>query len=94
MMQKVDRKQLIELTSQKSIRTSFWAVIEEGNKDMGAHVEHRFDTLRQSILCHADNLPLYNFGDDTAGDGQMHQCRSWDVLKNYATENTVGLVVS
>lgn len=42
----------------------------------------------QSIMCHADNLPLYSFGDNTAGDGQMHQCRNWDTLRDYATQNS------
>lgn len=39
-------------------------------------------------MCHADNLPLYTFGDNTAGDGQMHQCYSWDALRDFATQNS------
>ena len=39
-------------------------------------------------MCHADNLPLYTFGDNTAGDGQMHQCNSWDALRDFATRNS------
>ena len=39
-------------------------------------------------MCHADNTPLYTFGDNTAGNEQTHQCRSWDALRDYATENT------
>ncbi|KAG8527120.1 uncharacterized protein KY384_008549 [Bacidia gigantensis] len=34
------------------------------------------------------NTPLYVFGDDTAGDGQYHQCRDWNALRDFATENT------
>lgn len=39
-------------------------------------------------MCHADNTPLYTFGDNTAGDGQLHQCRDWDALREYATANS------
>ena len=39
-------------------------------------------------MCKADNTPLYTFGDNTAGDGQMHQCRDWDALRDWATANT------
>lgn len=27
----------------------------------------------------------YPFGDNTAGDGPMHECRSWHALEDYAT---------
>ncbi|CAK3814415.1 Hypothetical predicted protein [Lecanosticta acicola] len=52
------------------------------------HAEHCFDALRQSTVCNADNTPLYTFGDKTAGDGQMHKCRSWSQLSQYATDNS------
>lgn len=42
----------------------------------------------QSVVCNADNTPLYTFGDKTAGNGQLHQCRDWSQLRDYATENT------
>ena len=71
--------------------------------DPSSHMEHCFDTLRQvssswylrhakadqqSVVCNADNTPLYTFGDKTAGDGQVHKCRDWEQLRKYATENT------
>ena len=40
------------------------------------------------MQCSADNTPLYSFGDNTAGDGQMHRCRDWDQLRNFATRHT------
>ncbi|EME48628.1 hypothetical protein DOTSEDRAFT_30036 [Dothistroma septosporum NZE10] len=52
---------------------------------------HDFDTdglLLQSIQCNADNTPLYTFGDSTAGDGQLRKCKSWDALREFATENS------
>lgn len=39
-------------------------------------------------MCNADNTPLYTFGDMTAGDGQIHKCRNWDQLRNFASENS------
>ncbi|RYN44532.1 hypothetical protein AA0114_g9922 [Alternaria tenuissima] len=52
------------------------------------HALHCFDALRQHIMCHADNTPLYGHGDGMAGNGQMHQCRDWTSLRDYATKNT------
>jgi len=42
----------------------------------------------KSVVCNADNTPLYTFGDFTAGDGQLHQCRDWNELREYATKHT------
>ncbi|KAH6091097.1 hypothetical protein HBI40_166480 [Parastagonospora nodorum] len=52
------------------------------------HAHHCFDAIRQHIMCNADNTPLYGHGDGTSGDGQMHQCKSWTALRNYATRNS------
>jgi hypothetical protein len=52
------------------------------------HALHCFDAIRQHIMCNADNTPLYGHGDGTAGDGQVHQCKSWTALRDYATRNT------
>jgi hypothetical protein len=38
-------------------------------------------------MCNADATPLYTFGDNTAGHGQLHKCKSWDALREFATEN-------
>lgn len=40
------------------------------------------------MICNADNTPLYSFGDFTAGDGQLHKCKSWDELRDFAARNT------
>ncbi|RAH45371.1 uncharacterized protein BO95DRAFT_319450, partial [Aspergillus brunneoviolaceus CBS 621.78] len=39
-------------------------------------------------LCYADNTPLYTFGKFTAGGGQVHQCRNWNELRDFATSHT------
>jgi len=38
-------------------------------------------------MCNADATPLYTFGDNTAGHGQLHKYKSWDALREFATEN-------
>lgn len=53
-----------------------------------SHSNHCFDALRQSVICNADTTPLYTFGDFSAGDGQMHKCRNWNELREYARENS------
>ena len=42
----------------------------------------------KSVQCNADSTPLYTFGDFTVGDGQLHKCRSWDQLRDFATEHS------
>lgn len=71
------------------LRKTLWEAVEKRPYTYPlSHSEHCFDALRQSVVCNADNTPLYTFGDFTAGDGQLHQCRNWTELRNYATEQT------
>ena len=42
----------------------------------------------QYVICNADSTPLYTFGDFTAGNGQVHECKDWAQLRDYATRNT------
>lgn len=74
----------------KIIRKTFWEAVERRSytHHPSGHMEHCFDTLRQSVQCYADSTPLYTFGDFTAGDGQLHKCRNWHQLRDFATENT------
>ena len=48
----------------------------------------RLIRIRQSIQCQADSTPLYTFGDFTVGDDQLHKCRSWEQLREFATAHT------
>lgn len=52
------------------------------------HVLHCYDALRQHIMCNADNTPLHGHGNGMAGDGQIHQCKDWSALRDYATRHT------
>ena len=44
------------------------------------HLQHCLDTLRQDIMCHADDTPLYGRLDTNHGHGQVVQCRDWNKL--------------
>ncbi|EME83135.1 uncharacterized protein MYCFIDRAFT_46958 [Pseudocercospora fijiensis CIRAD86] len=52
------------------------------------HARHCFDYFRQFIMCHADITPLYTQGKHKSGDGQVHMCRDWSALRDYATEHS------
>lgn len=45
-------------------------------------------TSKQSIQCNADSTPLYTFGDNTAGNKQIHMCRDWNALRDFASKHT------
>ena len=50
------------------------------------HVLHCIDSLRQNVLCNAEDTPLWS--DDspnpTSGVGQARQSRNWDDLEKWA----------
>lgn len=48
------------------------------------HDEHCFDSLRQHVMCHADDTLLYSTGHHDAGVRQTKMCRSWDALREWA----------
>jgi hypothetical protein len=52
------------------------------------HDMHCFDTLRQHIMCLADDTLLSMTGHRDAGMNQTRMCRDWDVLRQWATEHT------
>lgn len=49
------------------------------------HDEHCFDSLRQYVMCHADDTLLYSTGHHDAGVRQTKMCRSWDALRDWAS---------
>jgi hypothetical protein len=72
------------------MRLTLWEAVDgkQYTHHPGSHLDHCFDALRQNIQCNADNTPLYSFGDHTAGDGQLHECKDWEQLRSWATEHT------
>lgn len=63
------------------------------NFDEG-HMDHCIDTIRQSLMCHADITPLVFQWSDAHNSIRMHgnvvhSCRNFDLIKNWALENHV-----
>lgn len=52
------------------------------------HDMHCLDTLRQHIMCMADDTLLYTTGHRDAGVNQTRMCRDWDALRRWAAEHT------
>lgn len=53
------------------------------------HAMHCFDALRQSVMCQASSELLVITGHGHSnGFNQTRQCRSWDALRDFATEHT------
>ena len=52
------------------------------------HPVHCLDSLRQYVMCNADDTPLYTWGRNITGDGQARQCKDWGVLREWAKEHT------
>jgi hypothetical protein len=58
------------------------------------HIEHCIDTIRQSIMCHADITPLVYQWDD--GQKKMrihgdvvHSCRDFDKIRDWSKEHSL-----
>ena len=47
------------------------------------HMVHCLDSLRQSLMCSADDTLLYSNGSQVFGDGQLHVCRNWNTLRSW-----------
>ena len=74
---------------QKVIRSHYVAFSTGQRKDWPAeHDMHCFDTLRQNIMCQADDTLLSTCGHRDAGMNQTRLCRNWDTLRQWATDHT------
>lgn len=54
-----------------------------------AHTLHCLDSLRQEVMCHADDDLLYTDDGKIFGDGQVRQCRDWDGLREWTERNKI-----
>jgi Mycotoxin biosynthesis protein UstYa len=53
------------------------------------HINHCYDSLRQSIQCRADDTLLYiPYRSRLTGDRQFRRCRDWKALTSWAQEHT------
>ena len=79
----------VRLLLQKYIREHYLA-LAAGTEPYWSmeHDMHCFDTLRQHIMCMADDTLLYSEGHRDSGVNQTRMCRDWDALRQWATEHT------
>ncbi|KAI4246696.1 MAG: hypothetical protein LQ352_006317, partial [Teloschistes flavicans] len=75
----------------KAMRRSFLDLRE--GQPLGYSWEHNmhcFESLREDILCTADDTPRYTSFDHPgrSGVGQSRLCRDWDQLSAWAREHT------
>jgi hypothetical protein len=51
---------------------------------------HCADLLRQEVLCHADDTPMYTTElnpEKGLGEGQSHSCRDWNKLEEWYNDH-------
>ncbi|MCJ1425929.1 hypothetical protein MMC29_003830 [Sticta canariensis] len=69
----------------------------DGTSDVAnrMHADHCIETLRKTLMCHADVTPLLILKDDSnpigdRPDFNLHQkCRDWDAIRDWTTRNWV-----
>ncbi|PYI24195.1 hypothetical protein BO99DRAFT_428464 [Aspergillus violaceofuscus CBS 115571] len=66
----------------KNIRRAFNQLLSgEANPIPFGHVEHCLDTLRQDLMCRADDTPMPSLQlVNGAGEGQIRQCKDFEKL--------------
>ncbi|KAF2203995.1 hypothetical protein GQ43DRAFT_365551, partial [Delitschia confertaspora ATCC 74209] len=69
----------------KNIRHAFTAALDPEWKPFphipAEHIYHCLDTLRQDIMCQADDTPMPSTPKrHTIGEGQERKCRDWNAL--------------
>jgi hypothetical protein len=55
------------------------------------HIDHCLTSLREDILCNADDTPRFtggHFKQASSGTGQTRLCRDWSKLEKWATERS------
>lgn len=54
-----------------------------------AHLNHCLDSLRQEIICNADDTPRYSgLGQDGTGNNQHRMCKDWRKLEDWANAHS------
>ncbi|KAI4184176.1 MAG: hypothetical protein LQ346_006150 [Caloplaca aetnensis] len=67
-VQKLMRKMVVDLRAQREPVITW------------EHYQHCLDSLRQDIICHADDTPMPGIIGRHLGDGQTTMCRDWNKL--------------
>jgi hypothetical protein len=78
------RKSIIAAAEGKSLDDDHWLA------DGLEHNLHCIESLRQDVMCHADDTPRYTgySKKPVSGVMQTRQCRSWDKLEAWARDHT------
>ena len=80
---------------QKFIRQHYVALKEGKAIDWSVHHDlHCFDSLRQSIMCTANDNLLYATGHKDTGYGQVVRCKDWDMLRNWLRNELLAIMIS
>ncbi|KAH7345862.1 hypothetical protein BKA66DRAFT_517192 [Pyrenochaeta sp. MPI-SDFR-AT-0127] len=75
----------------KNIRRAYFDALEASpdSKPLISprHIDHCLDTLRQDIMCFADDTPMPTISQrHKIGDGQPRKCKDWDALVRWTQE--------
>ena len=73
------------------MRQAFMKYARGENPEKGAyhHVQHCLESLRQDVICDADDTPRFaGFEKGVSGDEQFRQCRDWSQLESWSKEHT------
>jgi hypothetical protein len=50
------------------------------------HIAHCLDSLRQDVMCYADDTPMVALPHQGLGHSQPTMCRNWDLLLDWARQ--------
>ncbi|KAF2736291.1 hypothetical protein EJ04DRAFT_490041 [Polyplosphaeria fusca] len=74
----------------KNIRHAYLTALsspESESRIPPSHILHCLDTIRQDLMCHADDTPMPTVNErHKIGDGQPRKCKNWDALVKWTQE--------
>ena len=76
---------------QQNLRHKFyqWGRNESLDEHGLEHALHCLESLRQDVVCNADDLPRYGgFATGESGNGQLRMCRDFGALKEWVKGHT------
>lgn len=63
--------------------------LELSQSEYFGHIMHCLDSLRQDVICQADDTPRFTGQvPSRSGIGQRRQCRDWQKLEAWAKDHT------
>lgn len=88
------RERLLEQSNgeyQKNIRRAYFDALAADPSSEPlippGHIAHCLDTIRQDVMCHADDTPMPTINErHKIGDGQVRMCKDWGALVAWTQE--------